>query len=285
VVYNRCDSGCEARAARLKVLLSGDGDNFRQVYQHDGTVFLGKVDGKPLRIELAGHAARYVRLQLPGRSYFHLDEVEVYGPKEPNKNIALGKPATQSSVSTWSAIHTPAGAQPTARRYPIALAIERGLKLADDLRRLGADVEPHAAALRHAAERLQRLPADAPEPLLRQLYFEVRWAVRTMALGNPLLDFDSILFVKRAPGSFPHVSDQHYGWWSRPGGGIYVLENWKTDQPTLRCLTEEFPPGSFAGPDLSYDGRRVVFAYCRYYPHVAKIRDKVRKENLPEDAF
>ncbi len=284
VVYNRCDSGCAGRTARMQVLLSTDGKNFRQVYQHDGTVFLGKVDGKPLRIALDGQRGRYVRLQLPGRSYFHLDEVEIYGLTEPDKNIALGKPATQSSVSAWSAVH-PLTPKPGVRNYPISLAIERGLKLADDLRRQGADVEPNVAALRQAAERLGQLPPEAPEPLLRQLYFDVRWAVRTMALRNPLLDFDSILFVKRAPGSFPHVSDQHYGWWSRPGGGIYVLENWKTDQPTLRCLTEGFPPGSFAGPDLSYDGRRVVFAYCRYYPHVAKIRDKVRKENLPEDAF
>ena len=285
VVYNRCDSGCEGRTARMMVLLSADGKQFRQVYQHDGTVFLGKVDNKPLRIELDGQPARYVRLQLPGKSYFHLDEVEIYDAKQPDKNIALGKPATQSSVSTWSARHAAVGAQPATRKYPIALAIERGLKLAEDLRHLGADVQSHAAALRQAAERLKQLPHDAPEPLVRQLYFEVRWTVRTMALRNPLLDFDHILFVKRAPGSFPHVSDQHYGWWSRPGGGIYILENWKSDRRRLRCLTEGFPPGSFAGPDLSYDGQRIVFAYCRYYPHVAKIRDKVRKENLPEDAF
>ena len=154
VVYNRCDSGCEGRAARMMVLLSADGKQFRQVYQHNGTVFLGKVDGKPLRIELDGQEARYVRLQLPAKSYFHLDEVQIYDSKQRDKNIALGKPATQSSVSTWSARHPAVGAQPATRKYPIALAIERGLKLADDLRSLGADVQWHTAALRQAAERL-----------------------------------------------------------------------------------------------------------------------------------
>lgn len=37
-------------------------------------------------------------------------------------------------------------------------------------------------------------------------------------------------------------------------------------------------------PDLSYDGRKILFAYCKYYPHVAGM-EKVDKEKLPEDAF
>ncbi len=49
-----------------------------------------------------------------------------------------------------------------------------------------------------------------------------------MALRNPLLDFDTILFVTGAPGRFPHLSDQHYGWWSVPGGGAFCYNSsWK----------------------------------------------------------
>ncbi len=173
---------------------------------------------------------------------------------------------------------------PIARSYPTALAIERGLKLIDDLRKLGARVDAEEIAIRRATERLKQLPADTAQDVQRQLYFDVRWAVRTMALKNPLLDFDSILFVKKAPGTFPHVSDQHYGWWSRPGGGVYVLEGIKTDSPRLRCLTEAFAAGSFESPNLSFDGKKLVFAYCKYYPHVAKMQ-KDDKEKLPEDCF
>jgi hypothetical protein len=36
---------------------------------------------------------------------------------------------------------------------------------------------------------------------------------------------------------------------------------------------------------LSYDGKKVLFAYCKYYAHVADLRDKAEKANLPEDAF
>jgi len=80
------------------------------------------------------------------------------------------------------------------------------------------------------------------------------------------------------------MSDQYYGWWSRPGGGIFILEGFKGNNPRVRCLTNDWLEGSFLRPDLSYDGRRFLFAYCRYYPHVAEM-EKVNKEKLPEDAF
>ena len=142
VLYNRCDGFAE-RNSRILVLLSDDGKHFRQVYQHDGTVFYGSTDRKPLAVKLDGAKARFVRLALEGTSYFHLDEVEVYAAGG-EQNVALGKPATQSSVSQWSAQHAgPAAAAP--REYPIALVVERGLKLAASQRRLGASVDEHVA--------------------------------------------------------------------------------------------------------------------------------------------
>ena len=39
---------------------------------------------------------------MPGSASFALDEVEVYAAEEPNKNVALGKPADQISVSPHS---------------------------------------------------------------------------------------------------------------------------------------------------------------------------------------
>ena len=38
-------------------------------------------------------------------------------------------------------------------------------------------------------------------------------------------------------------------------------------------------------PDLSCDAGKVLFAYCRYYPHVAAVKDKTLREELPEDSF
>ena len=175
----------------------------------------------------------------------------------------------------------PAGPQ----AYSTARAIERGLKLAENLRRLGVPVDVEVGTLEQIRDRLKELPADAPDATRRRLHFEARRVVRRMALKNPLLDFDAILFVKSAPGRFPHISDQFYGWWSRPGGGIFILEGFKGPEPRLRCLTADMPEGSYLRPDLSYDGKKVLFAYCRYYPHVADLPNKADKANVPEDAF
>ncbi len=281
VLYNRCDQFA-ARNSRIIVLASGDAQSFTQLYQHGGTVFNGHSDKKPLVVSLGGAKARYVRLQLPGTSYFHLDEVEIYAAASAD-NLALGKPATQSSTSQWSARH--ASAAKAEEPHDVALAVERGRKLAEHLRVLGADVGRHAKTVEEVARRLETLSADAPASARRELYLRVRWAIRKMALSNPLLDFDTILFVKRVPPAFPHMSDQYYGWWSRPGGGIYLVEGFKGDRPRLRCITGDWPEGSFLRPDLSYDGKKVVFAYAKFYPHIFDVQDKVNKDNLPEDAF
>ena len=108
---------------------------------------------------------------------------------------------------------------------------------------------------------------------------------RDLALSNPLLDFDSILFVKRAPTMFPHLSDQYYGWWSRPGGGLFLLEGLSSSQPTVRCLTKGWPSGNFLRPDLSFDGRRVLFAFSQYDSAIADERNKRNKDNVPSQVF
>ena len=278
VLYNRCD--LPERTSRIIALLSTNGRNFEQVYQHDGTTFFGYKDNKPLVIKLQNAQARYIRLQLPQKSYFHLDEVEIYTPGSKN-NIALGKPATQSSVSQWSKPHFQ---KQHHNSLQIDEVIQRGLKLAESLQQLGVDTTRQTRTLKSIAEKTGNFRWDAPENIQRSLYIQARRVVREMAFNNPLLDFDTILFVKRAPGTLPHMSDQYYGWWSRPGGGIYLLENFKSERPRLRCLTESWPAGSFLRPELSYDSTKVLFAYCRYYPHVAGM-EKVDKDKLPEDAF
>jgi len=286
LIYNRCDAFA-SRNSRIMVLLSDDGRGFQQVYQHDGKVFGGQLDHHPLSVPLHGRIARYLRLQLPGRSYFHLDEVEVYAV-DGKKNLALGRPATQSSVSQWSVAHgKPHAASKTrewsSAEHPVVPLLERGFKLAENLRKLGAPIDAEEKSLREAASR-HATAGDSPSAR-NKAYFAARWAVRRLALRNPLLDFDSILFVKHAPGRFPHMSDQFYGWWSRPGGGVFVLDGFKSDRPKLRCLTAGFAEGSFVRPDLSFDGRKVLFAYAKYYPHVPDLPDKANKANLPVDAF
>ncbi len=275
-VYNRCSGGFAARAARIIVLLSEDGRTFTQIHRHDGTVFYGHPDGKPMEVALKGAKARFVRLQLPARDYLHLDEVQVFAAG-PEKNIALGKPATQSSVSQWSVAKNPGAEwEPVLR-----VTLDGGLRLAAALEARGVAVDEARGVL----ESLRTSPAAADEADGRERYLRARRAIRALALSNPLLDFDSLVFVKRAPGLFPHLSDQNYGWWSRPGGGVFVLKGLKSDAPVTVPVTGTFAPGSFLQPELSFDGNRVLYAYCKHFPEVAGLEDKMTKANLPEEAF
>ncbi|HEY3320203.1 MAG TPA: discoidin domain-containing protein [Planctomycetota bacterium] len=303
VCYNRGDA-CQDRIAKMLILLSDDGKEFKQVFQNNGTIFGGHADKKPLSAELKGASGRYVRLQLPGKSHFHLDEVEVYAPGS-TENVARGKPATQSSVSEWSAVHkvvapapketkaaadakekaAPAKEASSSKVYSTEEVIERGMKLAENLKAHGVNVDAQVKALDEAAAQMKALPADATDEAKRKICLDAHWAVRRMALSNPLVDFDTILFTKGAPGRFPHMSDQNYGWWSRPGGGVFLLKDWRGEKPQVKCITASFAPGNFQRPDLSYDGKKVLFAYCKYYSHVPELKDKATKANLPEDAF
>jgi hypothetical protein len=105
-VWNRADNdSVAARASRFQIHLSDDGTAWRQVYQHDGTVFYGyhMPDRSPLAVKLTNAAARFVRIRLPGKAFLHLDEVEVL--RAGGGNVARNKPADQSSVSQWSVAH------------------------------------------------------------------------------------------------------------------------------------------------------------------------------------
>ena len=104
-IYNRCD-GYEDRAAHIKVLLSRDGQEFSVVYTHDGTVFRGHPDQQPLTVSSPGPDCQ---VHPPATSWSGLlSPRRGRGICRRHRNeLALDKPATQSSVSQWSVRHTP----------------------------------------------------------------------------------------------------------------------------------------------------------------------------------
>ncbi len=295
LIYNRCDHTA-GRVAQLKVLVSLDGHNFRPIYQHDGTVFLGQPDGKPLSISCVGESARFVRLQLPGNNCLHLDEVEIFASGRP-ENIALGMPAMQSSTCEWSTRKAS-----TVDQYPTRMVVETGLRLAESLQRIallktaavsdsgivengGHELARAVAELRAIGAEEESLSPTASVDERRARYLRARWLVRGLALSNPLLDFDDLVIVRGAPGKWSHMSDQYLGWWSQPGGGLYVLHDFKTEHATLQCLTSSFPPGNVLRPDISFDATKILFAWCRHYPGLSEWPDKLDKSRLPEDSF
>ena len=69
VIFNRTDSTCSPRTSRIRVLVAAEkGQQPAEVYQHDGTTFLGVKENKPLVVALRDKnvTARIVRLQVEG---------------------------------------------------------------------------------------------------------------------------------------------------------------------------------------------------------------------------
>ncbi len=296
VIFNRTDGKKAPRTRNIRVLVAADekASQFTEVYRHHGETFYGVKENQPLVVNLRDRqvTARIVRLQVPGRCSFALDEVEVYAVDDPQKNIALGKPADQKSVSPYSYPKTrghrsvapapPEAHKPARPEFSLAhvqAAVERGHKLVARLRGKADPqrLEPLAAKLQSLDARLKTMEAarDVPENVRRGHYLEVRRLVRGIAFCNPLLrSIDKLLFIKRHdPGGLYHMVHQYYGFGAKPGGGLFVLCDPFSDEPRLVNLLENSAveqgrlkgrtllPGSFLSPEVSYDGGTILFAY------------------------
>lgn len=125
----------------------------------------------------------------------------------------------------------------------------------------------------------------------RRLCDEVFRLRRRIALANPLLGFDRLVFIKRPflPGEEKfgnHMCQQYYGFYAIRAGGLFVLEHAFDDRPVARdvladavCQNGRFrgrklPPGSYLSPELSYDGKTILFAYTEAEPTIFQWTEK-----------
>lgn len=182
-------------------------------------------------------------------------------------------------------------------RDPADVVLRRTAALLADLREKHADarLEELAAELASLRSSCERIDVNATEARL-VLFCETCRVRRQIALCNPLLNFDALVFIKRHRSIYGHMCDQYYGITARPGGGLYVLEDPFGPNPQVRDVMadavvqrgrlkgqklsggpnrdwnlrydgmgnlsgDETEGGSFLSPDLSYDGRKIAFAY------------------------
>jgi len=165
-------------------------------------------------------------------------------------------------------------------RTPLDVVLRRTAALLDHLQALpGApDLSSEItalAALRRAAEAARSAaPASGEEELA--LFAKAAGLRRQIAFKNPLLNFDSILFLKhnkQARGE-RHMVDQYLGFNAEKAGGVYLLERAFSAQPAVRSLLANSPvrdgrlkgrilenAGGFTGLDLDYDARSIAFAF------------------------
>lgn len=293
VVYNRTDGNTPPRTRNLRLLVAGNADEpeFVEVYRHNGETFYGASKGAPLTVDLGGRGvtARVVRVAVPGRCSLALDEIEVYGQDKPEVNLALGKPADQNSVGPASRAEpgakpwgTPVAEPPQTEPFSLAhtrAVIGRADQLVERICRLG-DEPPRLPALVQQLRQIEACSSEVtqrgavPEDRRRELYLAARRVLRQIAFCHPRLDFNQLLFIKRHdPGGLYHMVHQFYGFGARSGGGMFVLCDPFSDEPKLVDLLQDaevqkgrlagrrLEPGCFLSPDLSYDGRTILFAY------------------------
>ena len=241
-----------------------------------------------------GKTARYVRLQVPGNNCLHLDEVEVYAGEGSGNAGAWDdrqRRAVCASGPRGRLTHTVSVIR--RRRF-----VQQGLRLAASLQRLETAAnapQPQQRERRLASmmkssrcsrsRAVERLSPDAPEAEQRELYFRARWACAVWRW--PTRCWTSTIWYWSAA---PRESGRTCRTSTSAGGRsrAAVCTSCTISRPStrdLQCLTESFPPGNVLRPDISYDGQKVLFAWCRHYPGLSDWPDKLDKSRIPEDSF
>jgi len=265
VIYNGSTPADAKRALGLCVLVSKDAKQWTEVYRHDRSMFCGPQ--QPLTVPLDGIETRHLRVQLPYVEYLHLDEIEVYAVQS-NRNLALHRPATQSSVSQWSRREVPAASADAAKYLTHA---RQRLKLARKTLEFVQQTEARPEMAKELEALEKRLAASVAvvsgSAAVEELFGAAAALRRRIIFSHPLVDFDRILFTKRPPPLLCAPGDNYYAINNGIGPGLTILSDWKGENPTETSLIKDrLPPGCMMHPDISFDGKRVVFAYCDHTP-------------------
>ena len=98
----------------------------------------------------------------------------------------------------------------------------------------------------------------------RELYLRVRQVKRRIMFKNPVLDFDRVLLVDMPyPGGseWRHETRHRLGYMAVPGARLLVLKGLSPGGKLKQLMPIEPLHGSFWRPDVSYDGKHVLFCF------------------------
>ena len=182
---------------------------------------------------------------------------------------ALRPPIEQALIEHDWRMQDGVGTERLAVAYLAAIdaVLLRGQKLIADLRSAGVDLHKQRGQWQSLRRRRTELAATnkgrADQAEWEQLWRRVHALRREIALANPLAGTGPLLLVKQVPGAFSHQLTQYYGRYARPGGGIFVLQEPGRSFRARRLAPDALGPGSYQHPELSYEGDRILFSYCR----------------------
>jgi hypothetical protein len=190
---------------------------------------------------------------------------EVFPPPE----LPAWRPALEQELIEWDwRMQDGIGTSREGRSWAEAVAttLDRGDQLMGHLAATGVSLGDLSGDWEQLRLRHQSLSAasETPDADWESLWRGVHTARRQMAFRNPLAQVGPLLFVKHVPSSFSHQLTQYSGRNARPGGGIFVLD---APGESMRCRQlGALPLGNYMAPDISWDGRRVLFSFCETEP-------------------
>ncbi len=99
-------------------------------------------------------------------------------------------------------------------------------------------------------------------PFSERLYLAVRKVKRRIMFKNPAVNFSKVLFIDNPyprGGEWPHQARHRDGMMATPGGRLLVLDGLHPGGHLRKLAAAK--QGSFWRPDISFDGRRVLYCY------------------------
>jgi len=153
---------------------------------------------------------------------------------------------------------------PVSYAAAIEQTLGRGDLLLRDLQSGGVELREEAARWHQFRREWRTLSGGGPgtEAAWQNLWRRVHRLRREVVFANPLTFTGPLLFAKQAPSVFSHQLTQYYGSCARPGGGIFVLDAPGQSLASRPLAAGALPPGSYQHPEVAFDGKRILFAYC-----------------------
>ena len=188
-------------------------------------------------------------------------KVESYLPRR-SRRLTLMVSAV-ACLGVWSVAFRPARAEAKPARMPDAVNVEAlRLAIADTIKTFGPRYPKGPQYLKQLAELEAKLSAaEDGTPEQMQEAHDMSIALRREAmLAHPLLNFDKLLFVKRFTYSSSHIYSDFGDGSRKMGGNLCIL--WPVAQDgKVTEIAPELNGGLFGRFDLSFDAKKVVFAY------------------------
>jgi hypothetical protein len=255
----------EAIAARFEALVAeGDAAAFSPEWVR---VMLDAGDRIDFRPRIHEPVAPYVRPETPetrdldaaeARAALERDWLHQGSGQTPAKNV--------QGVRTWNHGAPLSTATPTPE--VIRDEIVRSFELAERIE------SQHRGRVCFEAQRQRLRELDDQAAGLtegdQELYFRIREVKREIMFGNPVIDFDRVLFIDNPypqGREWQHETRHRLGYQAVPGGRLLILEGLGPDGRLTQLMPQPPIHGSFWRPDVSFDAGRVLFSF---QPHNEK---------------